>query len=83
MIDEEASMVDAKPSPVKDRGDILFTDGCKRQGWLGIGENGELLFWISPRNRSVRWPSNSKVIGEGETEIDRDDICRGEKWMER
>ena len=74
-INQETSMIRAKSSRVKDRGNILFTGGCKRDkdGWA-IDENGELLFWILPRNRSLRWPSNSRVIGEGETEIDRDDV---------
>ena len=80
---EETSIVCAEPSPVKDQANNLFTDGCERDedGWV-IGEEGELLFWIPPHNASLRWPSNSKVIGEGETDVDCDEECWGDKWTE-
>ena len=82
-IDKETTNVLAKSSTVKDQGNGLFTDGCKRDkdGWVS-GEKGELLFWIPSHNTSLRWPSNRKVIGEGETEIDCDDVCWGDKWTE-
>ena len=80
---EEMSIVRAKPSSVRDQENSLFTDRCKRSadGWV-IGEEGELLFWIPPLNTSLRWPSNSRAIGVGETEINCDDVCWGEKWTE-
>ena len=82
-VGEETSIVCAKTLPVKDQGNSLFTDRCKRDadGWV-IGEEGELLFWIPPHNASLRWPSNLKVIGEGETDVDCDSVCWGDKWTE-
>ena len=79
----EEMLTVAKPSSVKNREDNLFTDGCKRDkdGWV-IGEKDELLFWIPPQNTSLRWPSNSRVIGVGETEIECNDACWGDKWTE-
>ena len=51
---EETLIVLEKSSLVNDRGNGLFTDGCKRDkdGWLSGGRS-ELLFWTPPHNYST------------------------------
>ena len=51
---KETLIVLEKSSLVNDRGNGLFTDGCKRDkdGWLSGGRS-ELLFWTPPHNYST------------------------------
>ena len=51
---EEISIALAKSSPVNDRGNSLFMEGCKRDkdSWV-VGGRSELLFWTPPHNYST------------------------------